>query len=292
LKEIVVISGKGGTGKTSIAASFALLGGRDVVIADCDVDASDMHLLTKPDIFFTENFYSGKTAVIDAEKCSLCDLCRKVCRFDAIKINDGIYSVRVMDCEGCGYCDQVCPADAVILKDKETGKFFKSHTRMGNTLIHASLNIGADNSGKLVSKIRKESKAEAQQTKAGFIVIDGSPGTGCPVIASLTGADYAVLVTETTRSGYHDLRRVYELVEQFHLSAGCIINKADINAEIRQEIKHFLHRKGIALLAEIPYDERFSAAITQGISILEYDHGELSKILESSWETIKATWIS
>lgn len=286
MKEITVISGKGGTGKTSITAAFAYIGKSDVLVADCDVDAADMHLLMDPDDINTEDFFSGNTATIDNKKCIQCDKCIKACRFNAIHVTKGNYFINQVDCEGCGYCYQVCPTGAISMNKNKTGKFYIGHTRMNNKLVHARLNIGADNSGKLVSKIRKEAKVEAKKSKVKFILVDGSPGLGCSVIASITGTDYIVLVTEPTLSGYHDLQRVYELVEQFKLPAGYIINKADLNSEINNKIKEYLHEKNIDLLTELQYSNTFSEAITNGKSIIEQKNGELSKQLKQCWKKI------
>ncbi len=284
LKEIIIISGKGGTGKTSITAAFACLAGHDVLVADCDVDAADMHLLMAPFEIQTQDFYSGHTAKIDQTKCIQCDRCFTACRFDAISRTNGNYTVKKIDCEGCGYCYEVCPGDAISMNNNKTGKFFISQTRMNNKLIHARLNIGADNSGKLVSKIRKEAKIEAVKNNSKFILVDGSPGIGCPVIASITGSDYIVIVTEPTLSGFHDMQRVYELIAQFSLKAGCIINKADLNPEINDKIKGFLKEKQIDLLTELNYNNVFTEAITNGQSIIEYEHGEFSEQLSQCWE--------
>lgn len=286
MKEIIIISGKGGTGKTSITAAFACLAGHDVLVADCDVDAADMHLLMAPFDTQTQDFYSGHTAKIDQSKCIQCDKCFTACKFNAINRSNGDYTVSDIDCEGCGYCFQVCPADAIAMDKNDTGKLYKSRTRMNNTLVHARLNIGADNSGKLVSKIRKEARIEAVKNHSKFILVDGSPGIGCPVIASITGSDYIVIVTEPTLSGFHDMQRVYELIKQFNLAAGCIINKADLNPEINDKIKGFLKEKHIQLLAELKYNNVFSEAITNGQSIVEYEHGEISEQLSQCWETM------
>lgn len=284
LKEIIIISGKGGTGKTSITAAFACLARHDVLVADCDVDAADMHLLMAPFDTHTQDFYSGYTAKIDPSKCIQCDKCFTACKFNAINRTNGDYTVSEFDCEGCAYCFQVCPADAIVMNKNDTGKLYISRTRMNNVLVHARLNIGADNSGKLVSKIRKEARFEAVKNNSKLILVDGSPGIGCPVIASITGSDYIVIVTEPTLSGFHDMQRVYELVARFGLKTGCIINKADLNQEINNKIKGFLKEKQIDLLTELNYNNVFTEAITNGQSIIEYEHGEISEQLLKCWE--------
>jgi len=271
MKEIVIISGKGGTGKTSLTASFAVLGGANVVVADCDVDAADMHLLLDPDFGQAEDFYSGELAVIDQNICSACGACADVCRFEAIPVTDGRYIVDEISCEGCGYCARVCPDDAITNIQQNVGSWFQSQIRTGTTMVHARLNIGADNSGKLVAKVKNEARAVAVQNGIDLILVDGSPGVGCPVVSSLSGASFAVLVTEPTVSGLHDLRRVHELVKRFGIRAGCIINKADLNEAVLTELREFLASEGIINLAEIPYDEKFTAAITNRKTIVEWD---------------------
>ena len=235
MKEIVVISGKGGTGKTSITASFAYLGEEDIVVADCDVDAADMHLLMQPDFAYAEDFYSGLIAQIDQDICTRCGKCSDVCRFNAIPVINGQYIVEPLDCEGCGYCARVCPVDAISMNEQKVGQFYISKTKARNTMVHAELGFGADNSGKLVAKVKKEAKREAEETNKELVVVDGSPGIGCPVVSSLSGADLVVLVTEATVSGLHDLKRVYELVKKFNIEACCIINKFDLNTGIEKK---------------------------------------------------------
>jgi len=190
-----------------------------------------MHLILKPLNSHSEEFIGGETVAIDQDECIQCDKCREVCRFNAINVKDGKYSVEEIDCEGCCYCYHVCPVEAIIPRDYISGRFFTGQTRFDNVLVHARLNIPGDNSGKLVSKIREVSKMEAKKINAEFILVDGSPGIGCPVIASITGADYIIIVTEPTISGFHDLQRVSELVSSFSASIGCIINKADLSTE-------------------------------------------------------------
>lgn len=287
MKEIVIISGKGGTGKTSITASFAYLGGKDVVVADCDVDAADMHLLMHPDWKKSEDFYSGVIAEIDQEKCIKCGNCTNVCRFNAIPIIDNEYIVNTLNCEGCGYCFHVCPSDAITMKEQNVGKWYISNTKADNEMVHARLGIGAENSGKLVAKVKNEAKAIAEKEGKDFVIVDGSPGIGCPVVSSLSGAHYVVLVTEPSVSGIHDLKRAYELVKKFGIKAGCIINKADINSKKTKDIHQFIKEEKIDFIAEIPYDENFTQAMTEGKTIVEYDDPNLKNILLNSWEKIK-----
>lgn len=287
MKEIVIISGKGGTGKTSITASFAMLGGKDIVVADCDVDAADMHLLMQPKVVTETEFFSGVAAEIDQDKCIKCGKCDAVCRFEAIPIIDGKYVVNEINCEGCGYCSHICPKDAITMVEQNVGKTFVSETKAGNIMVHARLKIGADNSGKLVASVKKESKRIAIETGKEFIVVDGSPGIGCPVVSSLSGANFVVLVTEPTVSGIHDLKRVYELVKKFKIPAGCIINKADLNESVTEDIMNFLKEENIMHLANLPYDETFTKAMTVGKTIVEYTQNSLTDEIVKSWEMIK-----
>ncbi|MDY6800276.1 MAG: ATP-binding protein [Bacteroidota bacterium] len=287
MKEIVVISGKGGTGKTSVTASFGYLGGKDVVVADCDVDAADMHLLMKPDFARPEDFYSGVVAEINPEKCTQCGLCAEKCRFDAIPVINNRHVVKKLDCEGCGYCEKVCPVDAITMRDQNVGDWYISTTKVDNTMVHAKLGIGAENSGKLVAKVKNEAKAMAEKQQKEFTVIDGSPGVGCPVVSSLSGADFTVIVTEPSVSGFHDLKRVYELVKKFKIKAGCIINKYDINQEITDKIMGFLKEENIEHIASLPYDENFTRAMTLGKTIVEFDKGDLKEKMVNSWAKVK-----
>ncbi|MBA7516944.1 Ion-translocating oxidoreductase complex subunit B [subsurface metagenome] len=289
MKEIVVISGKGGTGKTSITASFAYLGGKDIVVADCDVDAADMHLLMKPDFSKSEDFYSGEIAIINQDICTACEECADVCRFDAIPVINNQYIVQPLDCEGCGYCARICPVEAIKMEVQNVGRWYISNTRIGNILVHAKLGIGAENSGKLVAKVKNEAKQIAKENNKDFIIIDGSPGIGCPVVSSLSGANFVVLVTEPTVSGLHDLKRVYELVKKFNIKAGCIINKSDINPQVSGEIEEFLKKENIIHFSNLPYDGAFTNAMINGQTIVEYGQNNLTAILTDSWNMIKQT---
>lgn len=287
MKEIVIISGKGGTGKTSITASFAVLGGKNVVVADCDVDAADMHLLMQPDFAQQEDFYSGELAVIDQDKCTQCDECANVCRYDAIAVVAGEYIVDALSCEGCGYCTRICPTEAITNIDLMVGKWYVSTVKTGGVMVHAKLGIGADNSGKLVAKVKNESKQIATATNKEYIIVDGSPGIGCPVVSSISGANFVVLVTESSVSGLHDLKRVYELVKKFKIKAGCIINKADINNKVSGEIEKFLKIENIAHISSLPYDETFTEAMTEGKTIIEYGKNKLNDSIVESWSKVQ-----
>lgn len=287
MKEIVVISGKGGTGKTSITASLAVLGGQDVVVADCDVDAADMHLLLKPESIVSEDFYSGELAVIEQEICTQCGKCFDVCRFDAIDVNNGVHIVDDLSCEGCGYCARVCPVDAITNIPLNVGKWHISSIKTGSKMVHAKLGIGADNSGKLVAKVKNEAKLIAENENKDFIIVDGSPGVGCPVVSSLSGANFVILVTEPSVSGLHDLKRVYELVAKFKIKAGCIINKFDINLKVSNEIKEFLKEENIVHLADLSYDENFTKAMVNGETIVEYEASKTKDKLYQIWDEIK-----
>jgi len=287
MKEIVVISGKGGTGKTSITASFGVLANRNAIITDCDVDAADMHLLMKPMILKSENFYSGLLAHVDTQKCTSCGMCADVCRFNALKQNEHSFSVIDLNCEGCGYCARICPVEAIRMVEQDVGNWYISKTKLGSTLVHAKLGIGAENSGKLVAKVKNEAKQLGTENKIDFILVDGSPGVGCPVVSSLSGAHYVVLVTEPSVAGIHDLKRVYELAKKFNLRTGCIINKSDINPAVTREIKDFLEKESIDHIASYPYNESFTKAMTNGQTIVEYDKGELREQIIESWEKVK-----
>ncbi|MCD4729754.1 MAG: ATP-binding protein [Bacteroidales bacterium] len=287
MKEIVVISGKGGTGKTSLTASFAYIGGKDVIVADCDVDAADMHLLLAPDFKDSEDFYSGELAHIKQDECIRCGKCADVCRFDAIPIINNEYIVDPLGCEGCGYCARICPTNAIINKSLNVGKWYISNIKTDSIMVHARLGIGADNSGKLVAKVKSEAKDIAEDEQKDFVIVDGSPGLGCPVVSSLSGASFVVLVTEPSVSGLHDLKRVYELVHKFKIRAGCIINKSDINQKVTADIEKFLKKEDIVHIANLPYNEDFTKAMTNGQTIVEYSNGRLKELITDSWNKIK-----
>lgn len=286
MKEIVVISGKGGTGKTSITASFSYLGKTEVITADCDVDAADMHLLLKPDFAESEDFYSGVKAVIHQDVCSGCGKCAEVCRYNAVDVTDSMYTILPLDCEGCGYCARVCPEKAIAMEEQNVGNWYRSGIKTGGTMVHAKLGIGAENSGKLVAKVKNEAKRIAEEEGRDIVLVDGSPGIGCPVVSSLSGADFVVFVTEPTVSGLHDVKRVYELVKKFGIRSGCIINKADLNHEVTRELKDFLQKEGIRHIIDLPYDETFTEAMVLGQTIVEFNGSKLKTLLSEGWQKI------
>lgn len=291
MKELVVISGKGGTGKTSVVASFAALA-ENKVLADCDVDAADLHLLLSPKIVRREEFSGGKTASIAADKCIGCGKCASVCRFDAISFdgpaNDVVgktYRIDPIACEGCGVCAYFCPVDAVIFSPSINGEWFVSETRHG-PMVHAKLGIAEENSGKLVTTIRREAKRIAEENGLDLVIIDGSPGIGCPVIASITGASLVLIVTEPTLSGLHDLDRVAALAAHFGINTVVCVNKSDLNPEITSEIRGRCLEKNIGVVGEIRYDKAVTIAQIKGKSVVEYYSGLASQDIKSLWESV------
>jgi MinD superfamily P-loop ATPase len=285
MNEIVVLSGKGGTGKTSITAALSALAGKDAVIADCDVDAADMHLLLQPDFAESFEFFSGELAAINHALCTRCGKCAEICRFDAISFLNDQYQVSELDCDGCGYCEKICPESAFTMLEKQSGHVYISKTRLGNTLVHATMNIGAENSGKLVARVKSEAKAIALRENLQLVIVDGSPGIGCPVVSALSGATYVILITEPTMSGIHDLTRVYAIVNKFRIQAGCIINKYDLNMEKTAEIKCFLKENKIGHLADIPFNNHFTSAMIEGKTIAEMQ-SPLKPLIENIWRQV------
>jgi MinD superfamily P-loop ATPase len=289
--EVVVVSGKGGTGKTSIAASFAALA-RNAVVADCDVDAADLHLLLQPMVEMTGDFSGGKKASIDPTKCIGCGKCREVCNFDAPKLNgpgndtvDTTYTIDHINCEGCGVCVHFCPARAIEFMEVINGQWFISQTRFG-PMVHARLGIAEENSGKLVTLVRKEAKRIAVGQHRSFIIVDGSPGIGCPVIASITGADLALIVTEPTMSAQHDLNRIAQLTRHFSIPTAVCINKYDINPELSDTIEKDAEAENLRVAGRIPYDIQVTKAQLEGRTIVECCSGNLKQQIELIWQSI------
>jgi len=292
MKEIVVISGKGGAGKTSIMAAFAHLA-RPCVVADCDVDAADLHLVLTPTTMSKGSFSGGKEARIRPGHCTACGKCAEICVYEAISFDgpgngqvEKTFRIDPTACEGCGLCAYFCPVDAVDFSEATTGSWFLSSTRVGQ-MAHARLNIAAENSGKLVTLVREKAREEATRRKADLILIDGPPGIGCPVIASITGADAVVLVAEPTKSGYHDVERALVLTKHFDIPALLIINKRDINEDIALEIEAWAQTVNVPLVGSLPFDSAVVAAQIREKTITEHaPKSAISEELEKAWKRI------
>lgn len=291
MKEIVVISGKGGTGKTSVMASFAALAERPV-LADCDVDAADLHLVMSPDVKEEHEFSGGKNAEIIPDKCSGCGKCFELCRYNAISetttwdiFPKTIYTVDPVYCEGCGICAWFCPEKAIEFKETVNGKWFSSDTRFG-PMIHAKLGIAEENSGKLVTIVKNEAKKIAQENGHPYMIVDGSPGIGCPVIASLSGANLVVIVTEPTLSGEHDLERVGELAKHFNIPAVICVNKYDLNPQITDRIKEKSVSCGFHFAGKVRYDKVVTEAQINKTTIVEFSDSPVSEDINILWRNI------
>jgi MinD superfamily P-loop ATPase len=282
MKQLTVLSGKGGTGKTSITASFAVLA-KNAVVADCDVDAPDLHMLLHPEIIKTQVFKGSKVAVIDETKCVKCGLCKDKCAFDAITSD---LNVDVIACEGCGVCAVVCPKNAISLAERVSGEAYISKTKFG-FMSHALLHPGESNSGKLVTLVRQNAKILAEKEKCDLIIIDGSPGIGCPVIASITGVNAALVVTEPTLSGIHDLERVLKLLDHFNVAAFVCINMYDINTGNTKKILSFCREKRIEVVGIIPFSSEVTQAMVNGKTVVEYSpESGVAQEIEKMWNKI------
>jgi MinD superfamily P-loop ATPase len=282
MKQIVVISGKGGTGKTILTASFASLA-KNKVMADCDVDAADLHLLLNPKIKERHEFRSGKTANIDKELCQECGECIAVCRFNAIN-ND--FTVDPISCEGCTICSYICPAGAITLEENISGEWFISDTKYG-PLVHARLGIAEENSGKLVTQVRQAAKEMAEKDNLDYVIIDGPPGIGCPVIASLANVDLALIVTEPTLSGIHDMERVAQVSKHFGVPTKVVINKYDINPDNSGEIKKICQKEDIEVVSQLPFSQKVSESIVQGVPLVEFCSNGIAQDISFLWERIR-----
>lgn len=277
--ELVVLSGKGGTGKTTISTALSELA-KDVMRVDCDVEASNFYMYYKGRDLEKEDFYGGKIAILNKDKCIQCGKCEEICRFDAIKN----YEIDSFACEGCGTCTLVCPQDAIVLEDEKVADTFITETDQG-AIVRAEMGIGSDASGLLISFIRKKAKKFNIDNK--LTIIDGSPGIGCPVIASVTGSDAVLVVTEPTKSGLEDLKRVVTLCEYFEVFIMVCINKYDINEEIAKEIEGYVNDKGLELVGKIPYDDIVMKSINELKPINYYKESIAKKAIEDMWEEIK-----
>lgn len=282
MKELLIISGKGGTGKTSITAAFAALADNKV-IADCDVDAADMHLLLQPDVKETHQFYVSKVAEIHEDKCIQCGKCIEACRFDAIED----FNINHIYCEGCGVCYCICPQNAITMEDSLSGHWFISETKHG-PMVHAKLGIAEENSGKLVTEVRKAAQKIAQEQNKSLIIIDGPPGIGCPVISSITGVDMVLIVTEPTVAGKHDLERIIKLANHFDVKAAVCINKYDLDERKTLEIENYCKSIGVDVISKIPFDRKVIDALIKGLSIVEYkETSQTASEIKNLWQKVQ-----
>ncbi|MFH1349552.1 MAG: 4Fe-4S binding protein [Pseudomonadota bacterium] len=283
MKELVVISGKGGTGKTSILAAFAALA-ENKVLCDADVDAADLHLLMDPRIREWKDFQAGHKAIIHQDRCTHCGLCKDLCRWNAISED---FMVDPIECEGCGVCYYFCPEKAIDFPLNTCGEWFISDTRFG-PMVHARLGIAEENSGKLVTLVRQQAKRLTEEMNADLILTDGPPGVGCPVIASIGGASAVLIVTEPTVSGKHDMVRVAQLAAHFRVPGMICVNKFDLNPNEAQIIEDVAVDKDLTVMGRIPFDPVFTKAMVQGLTIFEYNgRSEAGVAVREIWLKIK-----
>jgi MinD superfamily P-loop ATPase len=276
LKQILIISGKGGTGKTVISGALANIVSNKVM-ADCDVDAANLYLLLKPEIMESVPFYGEKKATVKEESCTGCGLCLPRCRFSAIAPTpEGKIKIDPIACEGCGVCAYICPVKAIEMEENIAGHLFVSRTAYG-PFVHARLGAGEENSGKLVTEVRKKAREIAEKEGLDYVIIDGPPGIGCPVVASLSGVDLALVVTEPTMSGIYDMDRVIQTARHFGLKTACVLNKFDLNSELSQEIENWCRSNSVPVLARIPFEEKVVRAVIQGLPITEFSEARQSQ---------------
>jgi len=288
MKQLVILSGKGGTGKTTVAAALAHLASREfsIVLADADVDAANLELVLDPAKQETQDFTGGKSAVIDPAKCTACAACYDVCRFEAIVPGDEAYRVDSLACEGCAACFYQCPEEAIHMEEQQDGQWFRSTTRFG-PLFHAHLFAGQENSGKLVTLVKQQARLLGQDTGAALLLVDGSPGIGCPVISACSGMDLALHVVEPTVSGVHDLERILATTDHFGVQSLVAINKADLNLKRAEEIAAFCAARGIEIAGRIPYDDAVTEAMVQGRPVTEHTDGPVTEALRSVWARVR-----
>lgn len=289
MKQLVVLSGKGGTGKTTVAAALAHLAAKEIklVLADADVDAANLELVLEPGLQETHEFLGGSIAIIDPNACHLCGTCAEVCRFDAVFPGDETYHIDPLACEGCASCFYQCPEDAIRMDQQHAGRWFRSETRWGH-LFHAHLFAGQENSGKLVALVKQQARSFGANSGADLLLVDGPPGIGCPVIAAVAGADMALLVVEPTVSGIHDLGRILSTVDHFSVSALVAVNKADLNPDRAEQIAAYCAEQHVKLVGLIPYDTVVTEAMVQGQPVTAYTSGHVAVALQEVWAQVKA----
>jgi MinD superfamily P-loop ATPase len=284
MKQLTILSGKGGTGKTSIAASFAILA-KNAVVADCDVDAPDLHMLLYPEVIEMHQFMGSKVAVINETQCIRCGLCKEKCVFSAV--TDDL-KIDAIACEGCNVCSIVCPAKAITLVERVSGSAYVSKAKYG-FMSHAMLYPGESNSGKLVTLVRQNAKILCEKEKRDLIIIDGSPGIGCPVIASISGVDAALVVTEPTLSGIHDLERILKLLNHFNVTPFVCVNMYDVNVDNTNRVLSFCRENGICIAGVVPFDSIVTQAIVNGKTVVEYSpESGVSEEIKSMWKKLAA----
>jgi MinD superfamily P-loop ATPase len=288
MKQLVILSGKGGTGKTTVAAALGHLASQELslVLADADVDAANLELVLSPEVREEHAFMGGQRAIIDPQACTACGLCAQVCRFDAVLPGEEAYRVDALACEGCAACFYQCPAGAIRMEEQQAGLWFRSDTRFG-PLFHAHLFAGQENSGKLVTLVKQQARLLALDEGRDLLLVDGPPGIGCPVIASLAGADLALLVAEPTVAGVHDLFRVLGTARHFGVPVLVCLNKADLNPVRAQEVEAFCLAEGLPLVGEIPFDIMVTEAMVQGQPVTAYAEGPVAWELRRMWERVK-----
>jgi len=284
VKELLILSGKGGTGKTTITGALASLC-KNKFLADCDVDAADLHIILAPESSEKNDFVSGVKAVINPELCTGCGTCYEICRYEAIELDD-VAKVDDFSCEGCGVCAHFCPEKAIELEPNHCGYWYVSKTRFG-PMVHAELMPGEENSGKLVSLVKQQARKMADEAKANFILVDGPPGIGCPVISSFSGANMVLAVTEPTKSGLHDLERVVQLATHFKVPIGVVINKWDLNPEMSESIEDFCQTKGLPLFGRIPFDEEVINALIAKKTVIEFKDCKAAQSIANIWQQIE-----
>lgn len=292
MKQLAILSGKGGTGKTSVAAAFAHLAAQGehsirAVLADADVDASNLELVLEPIVLETHDFIAGGVAVIDSELCEGCGLCIEVCRFDAIPDREAPL-VDPIACDGCAACVYQCPTQAIHMEPQLAGHWFRSDSRYG-PLFHAALRPAQENSGKLVTMVKQQARLLALDENYDLMIVDGPPGIGCPVISAASGADLALIVAEPTASGVHDLERVLQTTEHFGLPALVCINKADLYPEGTSTIETFCRQRGLEVMGHIPFDTGVTQAMVQGLPVTAYSDGPAAQALRQVWKRLLAT---
>jgi len=283
--EIAVISGKGGTGKSSIAAAFATLNGK-VVVADCDVDAANLYLLFNPTHEEEIVYIAGHKAVINYDLCTTCGICESYCRFDAISVKNSRIVISGISCDGCFLCSHICPEKAITMVQNDKSRMYSGSFRNGK-MVYGRLSPGEENSGKLVNLVREKAKEVAKENNLGTIILDGPPGIGCPAISTITGVDKVIIVTEPTISGLHDMQRTIEIIQKFNLPAFIIINKYDLNSSMSKQIEEWCNQNEIAIVGQLPFDRQVTEAMVQSKSITEInpDH-KISKKLKAIWNNI------